>query len=102
MVFWWGALPLVGPTRKRPLRRSELAADRRVRLDALAARSAQFADRRATDGKPPLPVPVDRLHQCGDLLQLDDLRDLSRLGRAAERHHLHPRPAQALGAARRR
>jgi GT2 family glycosyltransferase len=84
VVFWWGALPLGVRTylpEQLPLRRSELAAlTAEFASTQLAARSAQFAGpARATyDGKPLLPVPVDRLHQCGDLLQqLDDFAETS-------------------------
>ena len=84
VVFWWGVLPLGVRTylpEQLPLGRSELTALTAELASAqLAARSPQFAGpARATyDGKPLLPVPVDRLHQCGDLLrQLDDFAETS-------------------------
>jgi len=84
VVFWWGALPLgvrAYLPEQLPLTRSELAALTAELASAqLAARSPQFAGpARATyDGKPLLPVPVDTLQGCGDLLtQLDGFAEVS-------------------------
>lgn len=84
MVFWWGALPLGVRTylpEQLPLGRSEVTAlAAELASVQLAARSPRFAGpARATyDGKPLLPVPVDRLQENGDLLkQLDDFAEAS-------------------------
>ena len=89
VVFWWGVLPLGVRTylsEQLPLGRSELTAlTAEFAAAQLAARSAQFAGpARATyDGKPLLPVPVDRLQQCRDLLQqLDDFAEASPISAA--------------------
>lgn len=89
VMFWWGVLPLGVRTylpEQLPLGRSELTALTAELASAqLAARSPQFAGpARATyDGKPLLLVPVDRLQQCGDLLQqLDEFAEASPISAA--------------------
>jgi GT2 family glycosyltransferase len=84
VVFWWGALPLGVRTylpEQLPLGRSEITAlAAELASVQLAARSPRFAGpARATyDGKPLLPVPVDTLQECGDLLRhLDDFAEIS-------------------------
>jgi GT2 family glycosyltransferase len=84
MTFWWGVLPLGVKTyvpEQLPLSRSELAALTAELTSAqLAARSPRFAGpARATyDGRPLLRVPIDTLHDCGDLLkQMDEFAETS-------------------------
>jgi len=84
VAYWWGTLPLGVRTylpEQLPLRPSELTALTAEFASAqLAARSPRFAGpARATyDGKPLLPVSVDALRGCGDLLeQLNQLAETS-------------------------